>query len=407
MATLTTAFPAAQQYFGIGREAVPGTPVLPVTTTPIEKGEPDDRVTYLQDKAIRGSMIEVYGDIAGTEIADFNITGPVFLDTMGYYLDNNFGDLSTTGSSPTNSTTLSAQTAIGATTCTVAVGTGYAIGQAVQIGSGATAEVVVLTNVAGTTLTFANTPLRFTHASAQTVATVVAPFTHKFNVLNLPGGQPPVHTVTHYQGITATVKARAYSYWCSPGIDFTMSPEQLFVHDTKGTSFLGAPAASTPANSLSSVTPQPSWLFQVGVGGPASGGTLVANIQDAGVSIGRNVKAYFMLDGSQAPSIIARGTLGATGKFTYFAQDETPLLNMLNNTQPQLQLVMTNGLSGANLLSCTFDVQKGAYEVAKIQDNEHITYDVTWRAIGNSTNVGGSAGQGVITVTLVNAIPTY
>jgi hypothetical protein len=404
-----TVFPEYRQFVGIGREAATGTSVLPVTTLPVEKAEPDEKVTFLTDKSLRGSMAEEYALIQGVEVSDFNFGGPVYLDTMGYVLHNLMGDYVTTGSTPTNSTTLTAPVAVGATTAAVTSGTGYAIGQAVQLGvSGdGNPEVVVLTNVVTNTLTFANTPARFAHASGKAVSTVVAPFSHVFSLLNSGNGQPVTHTVTHYQGITSSFGARQYASWCASEVAFDLDAQMLLTHETKGTSFLGVPAASGPTNSLTTALAQPVWRLLVGIGGPASGGTQVNNVCQGGVTITRQIKPYFTGDGYQQPFIIARNGLAIAGKFTQLAQDESPLLNMLNNVQPQVQMTLSNGLTGANLLAITFDCQVAAYDTSKLSANEELEYEVTFKGIANTTNAGQSGGYAPGKVTLQNAIPTY
>jgi hypothetical protein len=319
------------------------------------------------------------------------------------------GDYTATGSTPTNSTTLSAQVAPGATSATVALGTGFAVGQAVQLGvtGDGNPEVVVLTNVSGTTLTFANTPARFTHASGKTVATVVAPFTHVFSQLNSGNGQPVTHTITHHQGISGSFGAKQYAYWCGSEAGFTMNAEQAFMHDTKGQAFLGVAAGTAPTNTPSTAAMQASWECLVGIGGPATGGTLINNVIEPKLNITRQLKPYFTVNGFQSPFVIGRNTLAITGGFTHLATDENPMLNMLNNVQPQVQLIISNGKSGANLLSCQFDCQVAAYDTAKLNANDELEYEITFKAVANATNVGQSGGFSPGKVTLVNAMPTY
>lgn len=409
MPFLSTAFPASKQFFGVGKEATPGTVVPSATTVPIAKGEPDDKPTFVTDTAFRGSMATDYNEIKVTQLADFALNGPVFLDAVGHLLLNILGDYVATGSTPTNSTTLNGAVSAGATSAVLTSGAGYAIGQNVQIGiSGdGNPEIVTLTNVVTNTITFANTPLRFAHASGKTVATVVAPFTHLFSLLNSGNGQPPTHTLTHFQGLAASTGARQYGYWCASALNFSMDAEQLFVNDANGTGVLGVIAGVTPTNTLSGVIPQPNWRFTTGVGGPASGGTLLSNIQGAKLNLTRVLKPWFTLDGTPDPAIIARAGLGVEGSISYLAQDESPLLALLANNPLQLQFTMTNGLAGANLLACTFDVQTAVYNQAKLTDNDHLFYDVNFRAVANTTNSGQSAGFSPLKVTIQNAVPTY
>lgn len=409
MPIATTVFPESQQWFGIGREVTSGTVVQPVLTVPMAKGEPDEKVTWLDDKSIRGYMAVDYNLIQGVECAEFALDGPVYMDSIGYFLHNIFGDYQAAGTTGSPTWTAPGGVTAGAGPITVTTGTAATAGTFIQIGTSAPTEVVKVGT--GSTVTSIvidpTTPIRYAHTGSTTINTVTAPFTHTFALLNSGNGQPATHTITHHQGISGTYGARQYSYFCASDMDFTMNSEELFMHSTKGTSFLGVPAAASPTNVASTVPAQPDWRFLVGIGGPASGGTLISNVINGGVTIARAVKPFWTLDGAQAPYVIARNGLEITGKFTHLAQDESPMLNMLNNVQPQLQMTMTNGLSGANLVAVTFNVQVGAYETSKINAADEIQYDVTWRGIANTTNVGFSAGQGPATVVIQNAWPTY
>ena len=516
-------FPVAEEWLGIGPERnAPGVVAAPSATLPVEKIEPDEKVNYLFDQTLRGMMANLFSATPGTESAEADFGGPVYLDTIGHVMLNLFGDYAATGSSPTNATTLSTAAAVGATSVTVASGTGYAISQAVQIGTGATAEVVVLTNVASNTLTFAGNPLRFAHAFAQAVATVVAPFTHTFSLLNSSPGQPQTHTLTHYNGMSGANKANAYAYWCASSCGFNMDAEKLFTHETKGVAYIRQPAfllqppaavtvttaatggtvlagtyqvtitytassgettgtvctpivttgststitipspapvagatgwyayvsqlggntvtrqqtAGSPTaigtpltltapptssglnpqttntsgpitNAFSNVPVYPNWRFAVGIGGPASGGTLVNDVALCSLDITRQVKPIWTANGQQAPYVIYRNALEVSGKYTEVAQSDNPMSLLLNNTQPQLQLVATNGLTGANLLAITFNMQVAAVQTVKLQNNELIEYETTFKALANPTNAGGSGGQSPISVVIQNAVPTY
>lgn len=403
-----TAFvvPESEQWWGIGREATPGTAVAPTISIPLDKGTPEDKFTYIVDKSIQGDMAADHGDIQGVAIADFAMSGNVYTDVIGHMLYNLFGDYTATGAAGSGSTTLTAPLVAGATTATVAAITGFSNGQAVQIGITADGnpEIVVLSAApSGTTLTFTNTPARSAHASGKTVAGVVAPFTHNFSLLNSGTGQPPAHTITHHQNLTATYGARQYAYWCASGIDFKMSPEQLFTHDTKGTAVMGTAATATPTNSQSTVFAQPNWRWKVGVGGPASGGTLLNDVEDCELSFTREVKPKYTLQAVTSPFIIARLVLGATGKLTITAQDESPLLAYIADTVQQLQMVMT----ASNGDTVTFNYATCKYETATLAAPDVLTYEVNFRAIANTTNVGQSGGKSPAQVILTNSVATY
>jgi len=406
-----TVKPVGLEWLGLGRELTTGTVVAPTATLPVEKIEPNEKYNFLEDNTIRGMMATRFSVTGGTQSAEFDFGGPVYLDTIGHVMLNLFGDYSTTGSSPTSSTTTSAPAVVGATTLTVTSITGYSNGSIVQIGTGATAQVVVLSIApSGSTLTFANNPLRFPVASSATVAVVSAPFTHTFALLNSVSGgngQPPTHTITHYNGLTGTYEAAQYAYWCASGCSFNMDPEKLFTHETKGMSYLQQAAASAPSNSFSTVPVYPNWQFAVGIGGPASGGTAVYDVNALSLDITREVKGYWTASGQQAPYAIGRNFLNVEGKFTEVAQSQNPMLEMLNNTQPQLQFKATNGLSGASLLAITFNLQVAAVETVKFTNSTVIQYESSFKAVSNATNAGGSGGQSPASVVIQNAVPTY
>jgi hypothetical protein len=406
----TNVVPENLQWLGIAKEATAGTAVAPVLSMPFDKIGPDNKPVMLVDKGIRGAMAEDYGDIQGVEIADFPASGNVHLDAIGHFLLNAWGDYQATGTSPTSATTVAASTAAGATSFTVGAIGSIVIGSVLQFGNAtlgtAPTENLLVSNVAGSVVTFATTPTRFAHGTNAAVAIVTAPFSHIFSLLNSGNGQPPTHTLMHHDQLAAAQFARQYAFWCCSGIDFKMNAEQLFQHDTKGTAVVGVIPGSAPTNTQSGIVAVPNWEFKVGIGGPASGGTLVSNIEDATVSIARALKPKFTLQSAQTPWVIARLGMSVTGKFTFMAQDESPLLALLANTQQQLQIAMTQG-AGVNTLGITFNHQLAAYEVATIQAPDTLTYDVSWRALANTTDAGFSGGYSPSKITLVNAVPTY
>lgn len=406
--------PSSRSYLGIAREALTGNPVSPVNTIPLDKStyEPEDMPHFLEDLAIRGSMSHRFADILGVEDASFGFGGPVFGDVWPYFIDNTFGDLSTTGSGATSSTTTTEALTTGGTLTTVTSSSGYSSGSTVQIDSGTVAEVVILSGApAGGTITFAMNPLRFAHGSGVSVAVVQAPFTHVFNVLNqsagiggTSGAQPPTHTVSDWTSLTASTGARAYPSACVGTLDLTGNSEQLFMGKASGNSWLSAPAGTTPVNSTTFTVPVPAWRSTVTIGG-----TAVYSPTEWAFALKRELGVYWTTQGSQQPFVIARGDLDATGSIKFSVpSDESALLYMLNNTQPTLSVTMSNGGTGSSLISFTMATQKCDFIKSKITRNGVlIGYDNEFRTAANTTNVGGSGGLGQFTLTVVNAVPTY
>jgi hypothetical protein len=333
MATVVgTVIPVAEEWLGIGKETATGTAAEPTATLPVEKIEPDEKYTFLEDNTLRGMMANLFSVTGGTQSAEVDFSGPVYLDTIGHIILNLLGDYTVTGTE--------------------------------------------------------------------------APYTHEFSLLNSSPGQPPTHTVTHYNGVTGVNKAAQYAYWCCSGMSLNMDAEKLFTHDTKGTAYIQQPAASAVTNNFSDVPVYPNWRFAIGINGPASGVTLLSNVSMASLDINREVKPYWTASGQQLPYAIGRNAVSVEGKFTQIAQDESPMLELLNNTQPSIQLAATAG-TGANLLSITFDMAVCAFETVQFNNDTVIQYESTFKAVANPTNAGASGGQSPIKVTIKNAVATY
>jgi hypothetical protein len=410
--TVALVRPASLSWLGIGRELSLGTAVLPSQSIPLLKNtfQPEDTPHWLHDEALRGSMALVFNDIQGVEDATFSYGGPAFLDVEGYFLDNLFGDKSDVASVHAGTTTATQAGTIGQTQLTLTTTTNFTGGQYAQVDIGSVSEIVGTIAIPGSgTIAFSNTPFRFPHSNGATVYAVTAatggPYTHTWNILNNSSGQPPTHTFTDYTGLTTSVGARAYVGACVGVIDITGNSEQLLEFKMTGSSWVSAPAASTPTNTISTVVPIPNWRSTVTVGG-----TEIFDVGEWSVSLKRTLQVYWTDQGTdQNPYIIARGPLDATGMINYTVPiDESPLTQMLSNTQPTVSLNVGNGVAGAGTLACTIAAQVAAFEKSKPERSQVlIGYQDDFQTVANSTNSGGSGGLGPVTVTLVNNAPTY
>lgn len=408
MPTATT-FSSFKQFLGVAVETTAqGTAVAMSATIPIEKLDFEDKPVWLDDKALRGSMVEVYGKQEGVIKTDFSFSGPVFGDTLGYLLGNLLGDVAYTGGtnvggSTTSSTTM---TAGSTATFTVASGTGITVGTVLAVGTGGTQELVTcITGTTGTTVVI-NRPVAYNHSGATTIQPVNPNFTTAFSTLNSAQGQPISHTFTHFQGTPSGTGARQFPGACLTEITLKWNAEsQLLTYDAKGMSWPSAIAGATPTSAPSSVQPIASWRGQLGIAGPASGGTQVKTVTDGEVTLKRTIEPVFTTQNSQNPYILQRGAVASVGKLKFIAADESPYLNMINNTQPQFQLVIGNGLTGANLVQVQVDSQNAAFTQAKYDAGKAaIAYDVNYDAIANTTNAGISAGYSPAKITLTNAV---
>src|SRR5580698_6291836 len=122
--------PASKSWLGVARELNIGTATLPVQTIPLLKNsyQPEDTPKWLHDEALRGSMAMVFNDIQGVEDSTFSYGGPAFLDVEGFFLDNLFGDLSSTANTYGTASTTSSTISIGGTIVGVAGTAGFLVG---------------------------------------------------------------------------------------------------------------------------------------------------------------------------------------------------------------------------------------------------------------------------------------
>lgn len=411
---MVATYASTKQFIGIAPETTQGTPVAMTATQLLTTFTPSDKPQFLKDQSWRGSMgTDAFAQILGTGTADINLGGPVYGDTAGFWLRNILGDVAITGT-PTGSgaTTLSASAAAGATsistTATIPAAT------LIQIGTGATAEVVTTGTPTGSgpftiPITTPASGLAFAHASAQAVTPVqsAGPFTYAWSLLNSGGGQPPAHTLTHSLGPTATVGARQYPGFCLSQCNFSFNAEsELFSWTGQGTSWPSVIAGAAPTANPTTVLPTASWRTKVGIGGPASGGTLVNTVMDGEVDITRELQPVFTATGNRTPYIIQRGGLSVAGKLNFGAvSDESVLLYMLNNTQPQVQIVCDNGQVGANQVVVQLDMQATAFTQADPDTSKAaVGYQSSFAAVFNTTNSGGSGGQSPIKVSVTCAV---
>jgi hypothetical protein len=406
-----TTFAPAKQFVGIANETTQGTPVAMTATVLCDEVKPKDNPTFLDDKSWRGSMAtDSFAKIAGVKAAELEIGGPAYGDGLGYFLRNILGDLAYTGTSTgSGGTTLSASAAAGATSISTAATIPAAT--IVQIGTGATAEVFTTGTPTGSgpyTIPLA-TPsggLAFAHASAQAVQPVTGPYTQAHSLLNSGTGQPLSHTITHFLGPTATSGARQYPGACLSELGLKWNAEsELLTWSGKATTWPSVALGSAPVANPSTVLPVASWRMLVGIGGPAAGGTLIATTTDGELTIKRELNPYYTATGTQNPYVIQRGGLSVEGKLNFVAADESPLLYMLNNTQPQLQLLLDNGLTGTNKVTFQIDCQTAAFtEMEPDGTKSAVEYGGSFQAVLNTTNAGGSGGYSPIKVSVTNNV---
>lgn len=407
-------FASTKQFIGLASEVTQGTAVAMTATQLLTSFQPSDKPTFIKDQSWRGSMgTDAFAQVLGVGTADINLGGPVYGDTAGFWLRNMLGDLAVTGT-PTGSgaTTLTAQANPGA----VSISTLATIpnGTLVQIGTGATAEIVTTGTPTGAgpftiPITIPSGGLLFQHASSQAVTPVQSAglFTYTWSLLNGGGGQPLSHTLTHSLGPTAVSGARQYPGFCMSQLNYAFNAEsELFAWTGQGTSWPSVAAGTAPVANPTTILPTASWRTKIGIGGPAAGGTLVNTVTDGEVNITRELQPVFTANGSRTPYLIQRGGLSVAGKFNFSAvSDESVLQYLLANTQPQVQIVSDNGLAGNAQIVIQIDMQSAAFTQADPDTSKAaVGYQTSYAANFNTTNAGGSGGQSPIKVSVTCAV---
>ena len=112
---MASAQPSVRSYLGIAKEVTPATPVAATDFIPISKDafKPVDIINPLYDNGLRGSMVENYTYIQGRRHTEIDIAGPVFADTVGYWLGGILGSVATVGASAPYTHTISLKNATG------------------------------------------------------------------------------------------------------------------------------------------------------------------------------------------------------------------------------------------------------------------------------------------------------
>lgn len=410
-------FPPAERYIGIARELAGygQSPTSGYFEMPCGGFNPDPKVNYVEDKGLRGAMTSIFDLQPAAYWAEITVPdSPLYCDTIGHVLANMMGDWTDTGTASTPAWVASSAIAAGAGPIAVTSGSSAVGGTYIQIDTGTLAEIVTVGtgSTATSIVVSAATPIRFAHASAVTITTVVAPFTHTFSTLNPASatgnisGQPPSHTLIdrNQTGGSGSYYIDAYSYACMSQLKLTGAATGLLMWSGNFTSW----GQTAPASAITPTAPgtraMPGWR-----GTSTVGGTGAYNVSEWTVTLTREVEPLPAIDGQQAPYVIARGPLDGTFDLTWNpAVSQAPLNYMLNNTQPTLNWTTTNGLTGASEISFSFQAQLGAFNKAALTANKTtFGYATAGVLVGNATNVNNSGGWGVCNIVLINATPGY
>lgn len=224
-----------------------------------------------------------------------------------------------------------------------------------------------------------------------------APFTHTISLFNslAVGGdvQPISYTLTDFYA----VDVRSY-----PGCQFSdfslkFNADGMLEYDAKTTGFLSEVVAA-PNPSFSTILPTPVWRGTVSIGGSAVSTAMTGNID-----MKRPATPIYGISNTQDPYQVFLGPLEVTGKITFVMDNDSELLNFLNNSQPALVFNWAYG-AGASAVQIQATLTKGAYTTGVIERGEDfVQVSVDFNAQANTTDDGASGGFSPIKWVLQNA----
>ena len=227
-----------------------------------------------------------------------------------------------------------------------------------------------------------------------------APFTHTISLFNslASGGdvQPISYTMTDFYA----VDVRSY-----PGCQFSdfslkFNADGMLEYDAKSTGW-ASEVVSDPTPTFSTILPTPVWRGTVSVGG-----STVATAMTGNIDMKRPATPIYGISNTQDPYQVFLGPLEVTGKITFVMEDDSQLLNFLNNSQPALVFNWAYG-SGASEVQIQATLTKGAYTTGVIERGEDfVQVSVDFNAQANTTDDGASGGFSPIKWVLKNAKPS-
>lgn len=407
-------YPVFESSLLVGREQTIDVAPTAFTGIPCGPLSTNQKVTWLEDMNLRGSNVQTYDLEEGPVWAEITIPeSPLYGDSIGAMLFSILGDYTTTGTAASPNSTLSGGVSAGATSITVASGTGFVANQWIQVDITTNAEIVQVQSVATNTITLTSaTPLRFSHLTGVAVTNTTAPYSHVFSLLN-PGSstgntsaQPPTYTWLHRNLIAGSGNHNAdqYSYVRMTDLTITAKKDGWLSWSGKAVAYLRNFPSSDITPSFTTVKAQPSWKSVISLAS-----TTTYNIAEISFALSREMDIVTTADGSQNPYVIAAGPLKATFTEDFDAvSDETALTTMLNNTQPTLAYSLSNGGSGGSLVSLALAANQAGSKDAPLAPMRSLWgFKVAGDLIANTSNSGNSGGYSPCQVTLQNAIPSY
>jgi hypothetical protein len=224
-----------------------------------------------------------------------------------------------------------------------------------------------------------------------------APYTHTISLLNSLTSDVDVQPISYTLTDFYAVDVRSY-----PGCQFSdfslkFNADGMLEYDTKTTGWASSTVAD-PTPTFSTVLPTPVWRGTVSIGGSS-----VATAMEGSIEMTRGVTPIYGISNTQNPYQVFLGALEVTGSIKFVMENDSQLINFLNNTQPAIVLNWAYG-TGATAVQIQATISKGAYTAAVIErGDDFVSVAIELNAQANTTDDGASGGYAPIKWVLQNA----
>lgn len=337
---------------GLAKEAVFGTPVAATTFLPMSSNTMEEDPGYFSPTLMQGvrdkQIYNLYGE------AKFNgaITGPIFPSNAMALLvasigADNIAGTGITGAAGTGSTTLSGGLTAGTNTFTLASGTGFSVGQVMQVdvnGTGPTTtaecrKILTLTGATGTV----DSNWSYSHLTGAAVVGVVAPYVHVIQQQNTLPSLTVEKNIGGFQSLQfAGCRVNKFDLKAPVG----NAPVEMTA-DLMGQSVL--PLNSPTAVNITNESP-----FVFTEAAVTIYGTARSEASNVTVSVENGVKETYTYSGSHGPSFLTPLTLHTTGVIDVVfdsLNDSTygDFSRMVNGTLGALDFTLTHPTSGGTI----------------------------------------------------------
>jgi len=225
--------------------------------------------------------------------------------------------------------------------------------------------------------------------------TGAGPYTHTIAQKNSGDGQPGAVSLTDYFGLSGGTPSRRYPGCQIAGTTLKWGGVGVLEHSTNIVGFKSALVAK-PTQSFGALPPIAGWSATLSI---AAGSKTF--LESAELNIKRlSCDPIHTADGTQDPYAVWVGPLGVDGKMTIIAEDETEFLRYTGGTSAVLVVTFTQGTA-----SITITMSKVQYTNVQLKrGGPYAVYDVTFKAVQNTTDVGATGGYSPAKFVVVNSI---